>query len=38
MEWRNGIKLIIHIVDAGAHGTECSKGDKHPEQWKYYDH
>ena len=33
MDWsKNGIKLIIHIADAGAHGTEFSKGDKHPEQ------
>ena len=28
MEWRDGIKLIIHITDAGAHGTEFSKNDK----------
>ena len=33
MDWsKNGIKLIIHIADAGAHGTEFSRGDKHPEQ------
>ena len=32
MKWRNGIKLIIHIADAGAHGTEFSEGDKHTEQ------
>jgi len=32
MKWRNGIKLIIHIADAGAHGTEFSTGDTHPEQ------
>ena len=31
MNWRNGINLIIHITDAGAHGKEFSKGDK------YYD-
>ena len=30
--WREGTKLIIHIADAGAHGTEFSKYDKHPEQ------
>ena len=28
MHWRNGHKLIIHITDAGAHGTEYSRGDK----------
>jgi len=34
LEWKkeNSIKLIIHIADAGAHGEEFSKGDKHPEQ------
>ena len=32
MKWRNGIKLIIHIADAGAHGEEFSKGDKYPEE------
>ena len=32
MEWRNGIKLIIHIADAGAHGREFSSRDRHPEQ------
>ena len=32
MKWRNGIKLIIHIADAGAHGTEFSKNDRHEEQ------
>ena len=32
MNWRKGIKLIIHIADAGAHGKEFSKFDKHPEQ------
>jgi len=32
MNWRKGIKLIIHIADAGAHGEEFSKGDRHPDQ------
>ena len=32
MNWRNGIKLIIHIADAGAHGTEFTKGDKHTKE------
>jgi hypothetical protein len=30
IKWRNGSKLIIHIADAGAHGVEFSKGDRHP--------
>ena len=30
--WREGTKLIIHIADDGAHGTEFSSGDGHPEQ------
>jgi energy-coupling factor transporter ATP-binding protein EcfA2 len=34
MGWRNGIKLIIHIADYGAHGEEFSTGDRHPEQGK----
>ena len=32
MKWRDGIKLIIHIADAGAHGKEFTKNDKYPEQ------
>ena len=32
MKWRNGMKLIIHIADAGAHGTEFSEGDKYPDE------
>ena len=36
MEWRNGIKLIIHIADAGAHGTVFTKEDKkHDDQGEY---
>ena len=34
MKWRNGIKLIIHIADDGAHGKEFSKKDKHDDQGK----
>ena len=34
MKWREGIKLIIHIADAGGHGTEFSEGDLHPEEGK----
>ena len=32
MDWRKGIKLIIHIADDGAHGEEFTKGDKHSEE------
>ena len=33
MEWKeNWIKLIIHFVDAVAHGEDFSKGNKHHEQ------
>jgi len=29
MDWRKGIKLIIHIADVGGHGNEFSEKDKH---------
>ena len=32
ISWREGSKLIIHIADAGAHGTEFSGGDNHLDQ------
>ena len=32
MNWRNGIKLIIHIADAGAHGKEFSRDDKYDKE------
>lgn len=33
IKWRNGLKLIIHICDAGAHGREYStSGDNHREE------
>ena len=32
IHWRKGVRCIIHIADAGAHGTKYSSGDKHPEQ------
>ena len=32
MKWRNGNKLIIHIADAGAHGTIYSVNDKYDEE------
>ena len=30
--WRGGNRLIIHIADAGAHGTEYTSGDKYPSE------
>ena len=30
IKWRDGIRCIIHIADAGAHGTDYSPGDRHP--------
>jgi hypothetical protein len=30
ISWRKGVKCIIHIADAGAHGTKYSPGDGHP--------
>ena len=32
ISWRNGNKLIIHIADAGAHGTDYSTKDKYPDE------
>jgi hypothetical protein len=32
IKWGNGIRLIIHIADAGAHGYEYSKKDKYPKE------
>ena len=34
INWRNGLKLIIHICDAGAHGKgySSSEEDDHPEE------
>ena len=32
MNWRNGIKLIIHIASVGAHGKEFKRGYKYPEE------
>ena len=29
MSWRKGVRCIIHIADAGAHGTKYSSGDRH---------
>jgi len=32
ISWRKGVKCIIHIADAGAHGTKYSSGDRHPDE------
>ena len=32
ISWRNGIKVIIHLADAGAHGKLFTKSDKYPEE------
>ena len=32
ISWRKGIKVIIHLADAGAHGKLFTKNDKHPEE------
>ena len=30
INWRNGLKVIIHLADAGAHGKEFTLSDKYP--------
>ena len=32
ISWRKGIKVIIHLADAGAHGKLFTKNDKHQEE------
>ena len=32
ISWRNGIRIIIHLADAGAHGKLFSNYDKYPEE------
>ena len=32
MSWRSGNRLIIHIADAGAHGTDYTSGDSYPDE------
>ncbi len=32
LSWRDGIKLIIHIADAGAHGPDYSAKDKYTDE------
>ena len=34
ISWRNGMKVIIHLADAGAHGKLFTKSDKYPEEEK----
>ena len=35
INWREGMKKIIHIADAGAHGRDYSDGDKYSDENKY---
>ena len=30
INWRNGLRVIIHLADAGAHGKEFTAYDKYP--------
>ena len=30
INWRNGIKVIIHLADAGAYGNEFTLTDRYP--------
>ena len=32
ISWRNGIKVIMHLADAGAHGKLFTSSDKYPEE------
>ena len=32
ISWRNGVRCIIHIADAGAHGSKYTSGDGHPDE------
>ena len=32
ISWRNGIKVIMHLADAGAHGKLFTLNDKYPEE------
>ena len=32
ISWRNGIKVIMHLADAGAHGKLFTLSDKYPEE------
>ena len=37
IKWRNGIRCIIHITDAEAHGTDYCPEDKYPEEGQKLD-
>ena len=32
VSWRKGIRMIIHLADAGAHGKLFTKYDKYPDE------
>ena len=32
ISWRNGVRCIIHIADAGAHGSKYTSSDGHPDE------
>ena len=32
ISWRNGVRIIIHLADAGAHGNLFTNFDKYPEE------
>ena len=34
ISWRDGIRIIIHLADAGAHGKLFTRSDKYPEEEK----
>ena len=34
ISWRNGVRIIIHLADAGAHGNLFTSNDKYPEEEK----
>ena len=34
ISWRNGVRIIIHLADAGAHGNLFTSYDKYPEEEK----
>jgi Mg-chelatase subunit ChlD len=34
ISWRNGVRIIIHLADAGAHGKLFTSNDKYPEEEK----
>ena len=32
LHWRTGVRCIIHITDAAAHGIKYTSGDDHPNE------